>query len=254
VYARIANGFRAPSVQGRVLFADFISQAKPETITSYELGVKTTGMDNHVRFNADVYTYNMHNQQLTAVGGDINVTRLLNASKTQGYGAEFDLEAYLTPNFVLTAGGSYNHTELKDPNLAVAVCGSGCTILDPLSANGNALVYGNTLPNAPKWIGTLTARYGIPYGDSGEFFVYTDWNYRSEVNFFLYDSAEFKGKPLLEGGVRLGYNWDYGRREIALYGRNITDKQAITGAIDFNNRTAFVNDPRIIGVEFRAEL
>ena len=197
---------------------------------------------------------NMHNQQLTAVGGDINVTRLLNASKTQGYGAEFDLEAYLTPNFVLTAGGSYNHTELKDPNLAVAVCGSGCTILDPLSANGNALVYGNTLPNAPKWIGTLTARYGIPYGDSGEFFVYTDWNYRSEVNFFLYDSAEFKGKPLLEGGVRLGYNWDYGRREVALYGRNVTNKQAITGAIDFNNRTAFVNDPRIIGVEFRAEL
>jgi iron complex outermembrane receptor protein len=254
VYARIANGFRAPSVQGRVLFADFISQAKPETITSYELGVKTTGMDNHVRFNADVYTYNMHNQQLTAVGGDINVTRLLNASKTKGYGAEFDLEAYLTPNFVLTAGGSYNHTELKDPNLAVAICGSGCTILDPLNDAGNALVYGNTLPNAPQWIGTVTARYGIPHGDSGEFFVYTDWNYRSEVNFFLYNSTEFKGKPLLEGGVRVGYNWDYGRREIALYGRNITDKRAITGAIDFNNRTAFVNDPRIIGVEFRAEL
>ncbi|HTM28556.1 MAG TPA: TonB-dependent receptor, partial [Rhodanobacter sp.] len=181
-------------------------------------------------------------------------TRLLNASKTKGYGAEFDLEAYLTPNFVLTAGGSYNHTELKDPNLAVAICGSGCTILDPLNAAGNALVYGNTLPNAPQWIGTLTARYGIPYGDSGEFFVYTDWNYRSEVNFFLYDSAEFKGRPLLEGGVRLGYNWDYGRREVALYGRNITNRRAITGAIDFNNRTAFVNDPRIIGVEFRAEL
>jgi iron complex outermembrane receptor protein len=196
----------------------------------------------------------MHNQQLTAVGGDINVTRLINARKTEGYGAEFDLEAYLTPNFVLTAGGSYNHTELKDKSLAVAVCGSGCTVLNPLDANGNALVDGNSLPNAPQWVGTLTARYGIPYGDSGEFFVYTDWNYRSEVNFFLYDSAEFKGKPLLEGGVRLGYNWDFGRREIALYGRNLTNKQAITGAIDFNNRTAFVNDPRVVGVEFRVEL
>jgi iron complex outermembrane recepter protein len=254
LYARVANGFRAPSVQGRVLFSDSISQAKPETITSYELGAKTTGMDNHVRFNADVYTYNMHNQQLTAVGGDINVTRLINARKTEGYGAEFDLEAYLTPNFVLTAGGSYNHTELKDKTLAVAVCGSGCTVLNPLDANGNALVDGNSLPNAPQWVGTLTARYGIPYGDSGEFFVYTDWNYRSEVNFFLYDSAEFKGKPLLEGGLRVGYNWDYGRREIALYGRNLTDKRAITGAIDFNNRTAFVNDPRVVGVEFRVEL
>lgn len=254
VYARVANGFRAPSVQGRVLFSDFISQAKPETITSYELGVKSTGMDNHVRFNADVYSYTMHNEQLTAVGGDINITRLINAKKTEGYGAEFDLEAYLTPNFVLTAGGSYNHTELKDPNLAVAVCGAQCTVLDPRNADGNALIDGNPLPNSPKWIGTLTARYGIPYGDSGEFFVYTDWNYRSQVNFFLYDSAEFKGKPLLEGGLRVGYNWDFGRREIALYGRNITDKRALIGAIDFNNRTGFVNDPRVIGVEFRAEL
>jgi len=253
VYGRIANGFRAPSVQGRVLFADFISQAKPETITSYELGVKTTGMDNRLRFNADVYDYTMHNQQLTAVGGDINVTRLINAKKTEGYGAEFDLEAYVTPNFVLTAGGSYNHTKLDDPNLAVAVCGSGCTVLDPLNADGNALVNGNPLPNAPQWIGNFTARYGIPYGESGEFFIYTDWAYRSEVNFFLYDSEEFRGKPMLEGGVRVGYNWDFGKREIALYGRNITNKQYITGAIDFNNRTAFVNDPRIIGVEFRAD-
>ncbi|WP_430391686.1 TonB-dependent receptor [Dyella sp. 20L07] len=254
VYARVANGFRAPSVQGRVLFADFISQAKPETITSYELGVKTTRMDNRLRFNADVYNYTMHNQQLTAVGGDINVTRLINAAKTQGYGAEFDMEAYVTPNFILTAGGSYNHTELKDPNLAVAICGSGCTVLDPLNAQGNALVNGNTLPNAPKWIGNFTARYGIPYGESGEFFVYTDWNYRSQVNFFLYESEEFRSKPVLEGGIRLGYNWDFGKREIALYGRNLTNKQYITGAIDFNNRTAFVNDPRIIGVEFRADL
>jgi iron complex outermembrane recepter protein len=253
VYGRIANGFRAPSVQGRVLFADFISQAKPETITSYELGVKTTGLDNRLRFNADVYDYTMHNQQLTAVGGDINVTRLINAKKTEGRGAEFDMEAYVTPNFVLTAGGSYNFTKLKDPNLAVAVCGAGCTVLDPLNAQGNALVDGNPLPNAPKWIGNLTARYGIPYGESGEFFIYTDWSYRSEVNFFLYDSEEFRGKPMLEGGVRVGYNWDFGKREIALYGRNITNKQYITGAIDFDNRTAFVNDPRIIGVEFRAD-
>ncbi|MFC5742316.1 TonB-dependent receptor [Dyella tabacisoli] len=254
VYARVANGFRAPSVQGRVLFSNSISQAKPETITSYELGIKTTGMDNRVRFNADVYAFNMHNQQLTAVGGDINVTRLLNARKTQGYGAEFDLEAYLTPHFVLTGGGSYNYTELKDKNLAVAPCGSACTVLNPLNANGNALVDGNPLPNAPKWVGTVTARYGIPYGESGEFFIYTDWNYRSEVNFFLYQSAEFRGKPLLEGGARVGYNWDFGKREVALYGRNLTNKRAITGAIDFNNRTAFVNDPRVIGVEFRAEL
>jgi iron complex outermembrane receptor protein len=216
--------------------------------------MKTLAADGKLRFNADIYKYNMHNEQLTAVGGTTNVTQLLNAKKTEGYGAEFDAEAYLTPNFIVTAGGSYNHTELKDRNLAVAICGSGCTVLDPLNAQGNALINGNVLPNSPKWIGTFTARYGIPYGDNGEFFVYTDWNYRSEINFFLYDSAEYRSKAFLEGGLRLGYNWDFGKREVALYGRNITGKEVITGAIDFNNRTAFVNDPRVVGIEFRAEL
>ena len=75
------------------------------------------------------------------------------------------------------------------------------------------------------------------------------------MNFFLYDSAEFKGKPLLEGGVRLGYNWDYGRREVALYGRNITNEQAHHRLRSTSTTSPrFVNDPRIIGVEFRAEL
>ena len=54
------------------------------------------------------------------MGGDTNVTRLINAKETRGHGAEFDLEAFVTPNFVLTANGSYNYTELKDPTLAVA--------------------------------------------------------------------------------------------------------------------------------------
>jgi hypothetical protein len=46
-----------------------------------------------------------------------------------------------------------------------------------------------------------TARYGIPLAD-GDLFVYTDWSYRSKINFFLYEAAEFTGKPLTEGGLR----------------------------------------------------
>ncbi len=253
LYAKVSSGYRAPSLQGR---SYVLTQAKAETIASEEVGIKTLALDGKLRFNADIYKYIMHNQQLTAVGGDSNLTRLLNAKKTDGHGVEFDAEAYVTPQFILTAGGSYNYTKLRDPGLSVQACGGGtiCTILDPTNALGNADINGNGLPNAPKWVGTITARYGIPYGDSGEFFVYTDWNYRSKVDFFLYDSTEFNSKPLLTGGLRLGYDWDFGKREIALYGRNITNKKSITGAIDFDNRTAFVSDPRIIGIEFRTEL
>ncbi len=172
VYARAANGFRAPSVQGRITFGNDIWTVKPETITSYEVGLKVFTLDKRLRFNADVYSYTMRDQQLTAVGGATNIVYLLNAKRTEGYGAEFDLEAFVTPNFILAAGGNYIHTRLKDKGLGVAPCGGGtlCHVLDPVDAGGLTLVNGNSLPNSPEWIGTITARYGIPVGDGGEFF------------------------------------------------------------------------------------
>ena len=129
-------------------------------------------------------------------------------------------------------------------------------MLDPTINVGGvnlALIDGNSLPNAPKWIANLTARYAIPVHNDSEFFIYTDWAYRDKVSFFLYDSLEFIGDPLLEGGLRLGYNWEYGKYEVALFGRNILDETDVVGGIDFNNLTGFVNEPRIWGLEFKAE-
>ena len=155
---------------------------------------------------------------------------------------------------MVTFGTSYNDTKIDDPNLAIQPCGSGCTVLDPPGpAAGTVLIDGNPLPQAPKWISNLTARYGIPV-ENGEWFVYTDWAYRSKVSFFLYQSVEFTGKPWVEGGLRVGYNWDAGKREIALFGRNITNEKAITGGIDFDNLTGYVNEPAIWGIQFRAGL
>ena len=56
---------------------------------------------------------------------------------------------------------------------------------------------------------------------------------------------------MTEGGLRVGYNWDGGKYEIAGFARNITNTQRITGAIDFNNLTGFVNEPRQFGVQFK---
>ena len=73
----------------------------------------------------------------------------------------------------------------------------------------------------------------------------------SQENFFLYQAAEFTGKALTEGGLRVGYIWADGKYEVALYGRNITNQTVVTGAIDFDNLTGFVNEPRLFGVQFK---
>jgi iron complex outermembrane recepter protein len=250
LYGRIAKGFRAPSVQGRLLFGDIVSVADSETVVSYEIGSKADLFDGRARLNTAIYRYTIDDQQLTAVGGGANFNTLINADETVGYGFEADLEAYVTDQLLMTFGASYNHTEIKDRDLAVQPCGGGCTVRDPAGpVAGTVSIDGNPLPQAPEWIYNLTARYGVPLGE-GEFFVYTDWAYRTEVNFFLYESAEFTGDPLLEGGLRLGYRWNHGLYELAVYGRNILDEIEATGGIDFNNLTGFVNEPRIVGVEF----
>ena len=248
-YARVAKGFRAPSIQGRVAFGT-VTKADSEEVISYEAGVKADLWDKRARVGFNVFRYNVDGQQLIAVGGGTNQANLLNADKTIGQGFELDLEAYVLDNLLVTFGSSYNDTEIKDADLGVAPCGGGCTVTDPI-VNGFARINGNPLPQAPKWIHNLTLRAGFPITDASELYVYTDWAYRSEVNFFLYQSKEFTGKSLLEGGLRVGYQWNDGDYDVALYGRNITNQIRATGGIDFNNLTGFINEPRTWGVEFR---
>jgi len=249
LYARIATGFRGASVQPAGPFGAQ-SVAEPETNTSYEVGVKADLWDRRAKLYFNVFHYEVKDQQLTAVGGASNAVRLLNADKTVGQGAELDFEAFLTDDLLMTLGFSYNDTEIQDDGISVGTC-AACTVTDPV-VGGLAVIDGNPLPQAPETIANFTLRYGIPFG-SGEFFVYTDWAYRSKVNFFLYESTEFTGKSLLEGGIRLGYNWSEGTYEAAIFGRNITDEVVAVGAIDFNNRTGFTNEPQIWGVQFKAK-
>lgn len=252
VFIRYARGFRAPSVQGRIVFGDFVTTADTETIDSYEGGVRLSYWGGRGRLDAAGFYYRTHDQQLTAVGGAGNFNQLLNADSVVGYGVE--VEASLSPSrgLDLTAGASFNQTRIDDPTLEVGVCGAPCTVLDPINpSSGNALIDGNPLPQAPRFIADLTARYGLPVmGGRGEFFVFTDWRYRSRVNFFLYESVEFQDRNLIEGGVRIGYEHDGGAWRLSAFGRNILNDVSIEGAIDFNNFSAFVNEPPTWGVEF----
>jgi len=257
VYARVADGFRGPSIQGRdvAFFAD-PSLAQSETILSFEAGWKSTLLDNTLRLNGAAYTYDVSDIQLTAVGGAGNTVQLINADKGKAYGFEVDAEWVPLDNLVFSGGLSYTHTELDDAGLAVGICAQ-CTVTDPtvvISGSTRALIDGNPFPNAPEIIADVTARYSIPFGGDGEFFAFTDWSYQGATNMFLYESIEFQTDDQFEGGLKFGYARTDGSWEAAIFARNITDEDNIKGAIDFNNNTAFVNDPRIIGVSLKARM
>ncbi len=249
IYARLARGFRAPSIQGRVLFGGAITVADSETITSIEAGFKKEMWDGRARLNSAVFYYQMNDQQLTAGSGTANVNQLVNADKTIGFGFETDLTAKLSENTLLTLGLSYNNTEIQDTNLTVAPCGAGCVVLDPPgSVAGSVSIDGNSLPRAPEWMSNLILKHIIPL-NGADLVLSTDWAYRSSINFFLYESEEFRGDALLEGGLRIAYETE--KWAAGLYGRNITNQDKLIAAIDFNNLEGIVNDPRIWGVDFQ---
>jgi iron complex outermembrane receptor protein len=249
LYARAATGYLGPAIQDRVTFGSRQTTAKKQTTISGEAGIKGSLAGRTLSFALDGYWFRTNDLQITAVGGGSNSARLINADHAVGYGLEAEFEARPIKALTLTASGSYNYTQIRDPNITVGVCGALCTVVDPLDGSGQATIDGNRLPQAPRFVGNVTARYGIPVGED-EVYVFTDWAYRSRINYFLYDALEFRGRSLLEGGLKVAYASKSGW-EVAAFARNITNQIRSISAIDFNNLTGMINEPRIIGGSFK---
>ena len=217
LFARVATGYRAPSMQGRLFgLGDRPSFAEAEKALSIEAGIKQDLFDKRARMSASVFQYRVKDKQLTAGSGTINMNQLINADKVTGQGVELDLQAILSESLRGIGRRQLQRHRDQGCRLFVQTCGNfpntngvaGCTVTGkPGTFPFTQLLNGNPLPRAPKWQGNFTLRYSTPVGN-GEFFAYTDWAYRSTYNMFLYEAKEYKAKSLVEGGLRVGYKWD----------------------------------------------
>jgi iron complex outermembrane receptor protein len=264
LYARIARGFRGPTIQGRsAVFGAPFTTADSETIMSYEAGFKSQLLDNRLRFNASVFYWKVNDIQLN--GNDSNGNGVLfNADKADAYGAEAELEFRPVPDLFLSLGGSVLHTEIKDSRVYAQACSLNgvlvCTVENPIFTRGTgtgttyfAQINGNPLPNAPKYNLNFNARYDIPVSESGKFFIATDWNVQGYTSFVLYKTKEFTSNGNFEGGLKVGYSGGNGMWELAAFARNITNEKNLKGVIE-NYMAAVYNDPRIIGVSFSGKI
>ena len=248
LYARAASGFRAQTIQDRLQDDPTVTTADSETINSFEVGYKA--LWDRVRLNAAAFYYAVDDMQLVAVGGADNSTRLLNADRGTGAGVEVEVEYAVTDNLIFSAGFGSADTRIKQSALATAPCGSGlCTILDPIDANGNAVIDGNSFQHAPEWTLNFEIDYTAPLSSGDEIYVYTDWKFKGETQDFLYESIEYTFDTQFEGGLRAGYRSTANNYEIGIFARNITDEDNVIGGIDFANLLAYVNQPRVVGVE-----
>ena len=71
-----------------------------------------------------MFRYDVEDQQLTAVGGAATPTSCSTPTRPSARASSSTSQAYLTDNLLVTLGSSYNDTEIKDADLAVAACGA----------------------------------------------------------------------------------------------------------------------------------
>ena len=134
-YLRAARGFRAPSIQGRLLFGNEVTVADTETILSVEGGTKLRLWGQRLRLDTALFNYFMQDQQLTAVGGETNFNRLLNAEGSIGRGVEAELIFTPITALEVTVGLSYNQHALTIQTWLYRAVGhrARCWILPRLS-------------------------------------------------------------------------------------------------------------------------
>jgi len=102
VYAKFATGFVSGGVFNSVEF-------KPETVKSYEIGVKSEFLNQRVRVNADIFQSNSDNLQVSGfLVGPGNV--LINSGSQRSRGIE--VETTVVPIDGVTLSGNYGFTDI----------------------------------------------------------------------------------------------------------------------------------------------
>jgi len=160
-YANISRGYKAGSFP--TVSASSWNQLVPvtqESVTAYEVGVKSGLLDRRVTFNAAAFYYDYKDKQirgkiLDPVFGVLNA--LVNVPKSRIWGLE--AEVSVRPATGLTIAGSATYLNSKVTNY-VGTSVSGET----------ADFAGDRIPFTPEWQGTLDVDYRFDMGTVRPFF------------------------------------------------------------------------------------
>ena len=225
---------------------------KPETIDSYELGVKTAWFGNRLTANLAAFWTDDSGYQTTVIDVDSNnQSYFTNVGKVRTRGFEGDLRASPAPWLSLYASGAY--TDAKYVSYANAPC--------PIETNGQATcdLGGKRLPGVSKWAasagGEAHAGVGSVLGRDSEVYAGGDFSYRSNYN----TTTSLSRYSLIPSysliNARLGVRALDGLVDIQVWGRNLTNKiyylslsAGTTGAV-----TGTLGDPRTYGVTVRTK-
>jgi iron complex outermembrane receptor protein len=251
LYVSASEGAKSGGYSGTARFAlgAFFAQ---ETLWDYEAGAKTEWFDHTLRFNFDVFHYVWSNLQFNAIIAP-QTQVVSNAGDATLTGAEFNAIYKPTPALTTTAGlvvlnSDYNYFPNYIFNSAVKPYLPATTVYGSVYGQQTYNASGNQLVNAPKLTFNWTGQYDHDLGNGSIAYARLEYQYVSKV-FFDPTDVSISARPAINLiGASIGYEPANSHWKVALWGRNLTDQQYITGISIGTPITAPVSDPRTWGI------
>ena len=239
-YASITRGFK--SGDANLFGASVVGEIKtvdPETVWSYEAGMKSALADGKLLLDFGAFLYDYKNYQMNVQFAE--GPRIFNLDKVQVYGIEFKPVFRLTPRLRLGASATYLHSRVKK---------SSRLLIDPFDVLGGPLnPVGESLPQSPKFKGNAFIGYSAPIGDTYAADFAVDATYSSRFNNDLFGSFPNDSYSVINANVRFGPT--EGRWYLNVYGRNLFNEVYTTSSLfaDGIGELEFYAPPRTIGVQ-----
>lgn len=240
LYASVSRGYRAPSFNAQAFFdPSELSIAKPEQVTSYEVGAKTQFLDRKVTLNVAGFYYDYRNQQFINVDPVSAAQTLLNIPKSRIYGGEAELTIRASDRLTLHSGMGVLATKIQRGSV------SGVNVA------------GNRLSNAPTFTFNATIDLTVFDGDMGKFSLHPDIAYQSSQFFEVLNVPRLRQSSYALVGGHIDWESADGRFNASIWGKNLTDKFYFTSRVDLLAGFGFdynhIGNPRMYGVTVGAK-
>lgn len=167
IYVTYSEGFRPGGINRRGTVPPY----KPDQLNNYELGWKTSWLDDRLRINGAVFHQEWQDFQYSILGPN-GLTEVGNAGDADIDGVEVDLNWAVTSQLGVSAGVAFIDSELTEPYCAQLGPDGERVNQDPcpydddgeLAFEPAAAPEGTELPVSPNFKANLTTRYQFMLG------------------------------------------------------------------------------------------
>jgi iron complex outermembrane receptor protein len=216
-YVSVSSGYRGAAFNSQAFNAPSeVNFARPETLTAYELGVKSEFADRHVQLNAALFYYDYKNQQFlgtSAVNG-VLLYNEVNSPKSTIKGGEVEFKAKVTNALQL-----HLNVGAQDGKYTSFV-------FDGIDVSGNQL------PLAPKLTSSGGVDYTIRTAGDGALVLGVDGSYSSTIYWDPADTARIAQDPYFVLNARATYTFgSQSQYSISAWGKNLADRMYLAYAL-----------------------